>query len=139
MRQCRDTFLHFLADNLGAIPVHNVRRDLSNPGADRYQMNSVNVKFLDVSPSVHIAETLVEIAVINDDELTALAWLKSVFDLLSSAYETPKMDYTVPASPVATGTMIYWDTNLKFRYIANSNDFYFDYRCMLSLCHKVDS
>src|SRR5690349_20942054 len=102
MRQCRDTFLRFLADNLTGITLHNVRFGTSNPADARYQVGAVNVKFLDTDPNPHIGQTTVEICVMNDDELTALDWVKQVYDILSSAYYTPKMDYTNPNSPVAT-------------------------------------
>jgi len=105
----------------------------------RYQTDAVNVKFLDVSPNWQIGSTLVEIAVIANDELDALTWVQSVYALLSSAYYTPKLDYTNPANPVATGTNIYWDVDIKFRTVLTSNDFYYDYRCLLTLRHKIDS
>lgn|SRR6185437_2073136 len=139
MRKTRDTFLHFLSDNLTGVPLHTVRADSSNPSMARYQTDAVNVKFLDVSPNWQIGSTLVEIAVIANDELDALTWVQSVYALLSSAYYTPKLDYTNPANPVATGTNIYWDVDIKFRTVLTSNDFYYDYRCLLTLRHKIDS
>lgn len=139
MRQTRDTFLHFLSDNLASssITVNNVRLDINQPGVEKYMTNAVNVKFLDINPLNIIGDTVVEISVINDTELTALTWLKKVTDILTSAYFTPKLDYTNPASPVAVGTNIYWDFSLRFRPIYN--EFYCDYRCNLSLRHRIDS
>lgn len=140
MRQTRDTFLHFLSDNLGGTPpVHNVRMDLSVPSASEYQTNAVNVKFIDVCPSPQIGQTLVEIAVLAEQELDALTWVKSVFNLLSTNYQTPKLDYTNPSSPTPVGSNIYWDTNLKFRAISDHDALYYDYRCTLTLFHRVNS
>lgn len=121
------------------MPLHNVRTDSKVPGSEKYQSNAVNVKFLDVSPNPQIGNTVVEICIIADDELDALTWVNQVYGLLSSAYMTPKMNYTVPASPVATGTNIYWDRSTKFRAINTGFDFYYDYRCMMTLYHKIDS
>jgi hypothetical protein len=139
VRQTRDTFLHFLSDNLASssIPVHNVRRDTQKPDSSLYKQNAVNIKFLNVTPEVHIGTTLVEICVIHVDELTALTWVKAVFDLLGAAYYTAKLDYSNPANPVSVGTNIYWDRNINFGPVYN--DSYFDYRCNLTLSHKVDS
>lgn len=136
MRQTRDTFLHFIGDNIVGVPVHNVRRDTSVPESELIQLNAVNIKFLDVSPDV-IGTTLVDIAVCFTDELTALATVKKVYDLLQSAFYTPKKDYTIPASPVPTGTNIFWRLPLQFRRIYS--DTYADFRITLTLTHKVDS
>ncbi len=136
MRHTRDSFLRFLKDNLPpTVPVHNVRLDQSAPDSDKLQMNAVNVTFLDVNPSVQVGFTQVEIAVIHDDELTALDWVKQVFLLLSAAYFTPRYDYTNPNVPVATGSNIFWDTATDFRQVFGG--FYADYRCTLTLRHVV--
>lgn len=139
MRQTRDTFLHFLSDNLASssITVNNVRLDLNVPGSEKYKMNAVNVKFLDVNPLDTIGDTMVEISITNDNELTALTWVKKVVDILTSAYFTPKLDYTNPSSPTAVGTNIYWDFSLRFRPIYNEH--YCDFRCVLTLRHRIDS
>lgn len=80
---------------------------------------------------------MVEIAVINDNELTALTWLKRVVDILRSAYFTPKLDYTNPAVPVAVGTNIYWEFGGRFRPVYNEH--YCDFRAVLTLRHRIDS
>jgi|SRR5581483_1827717 len=136
MRNTRDSFLHFLADNLDGIPVHNIRRDPNKPDADKIQVNAVNVHFLDVAPDTQVGNTTVVIDVINDDELTALSWVNQVWTLLSSAFFTPKLDYSNPESPVSTGTNIMWDRHkVRFRVIVS--DFYYHHSCVLTLQHTV--
>lgn len=139
MRDTRDTFLHYLKDNLDpSIPVHNVRRDPNNPSAESIRTNSINVQFLGVSPSQTTGTTQVEIAVCHDTEITCLSWVKSLFDILCAQYMAPKFDYTDPSNPVATGTNIFWRVqDVVFRPI--NREHYFDYRCTLTLTHKVDS
>jgi hypothetical protein len=138
MRQTRDTFLHLLADNLDpSIPVHALRVDSQSPDGNLHQQNAVNVKFLSTSPNWQVGDTLVEIAVMHVDELTALSWTKAVFDIIGAAYYTPKLDYTDPANPIATGTNIFWDRKITFNPVYSEN--YYDYRCLLTLNHKIDS
>ncbi len=138
MRQTRDSFLHLLKDNLPInTPLHNLRRDTSKPDSDKLHVNAVNVQFLDAAPNAQVGSTLVEIAVIHEDELTALAWVKDVYDILGARYMTEKFDYTVPATPVATGTNLYWERDLQFKAIYSEH--YVDFRCALVLRHKVDS
>lgn len=139
MRQTRDSFLRLLADNItGGVPIHNVRRDPKTPDSDKLQGNAVNVSFVDTHPHPQVGETTVEIAVVHEDELTALDWVKKVYDVIGARYFTEKMDYTDPAAPITTGANIYWERNdVRFRSIYN--DFYYDYRCTLTLRHTVDS
>lgn len=138
MRATRDSFLHFLSDNLvpQGIPVYNLRRQPDNVQTDLTKSNGVNVEFFDTFPTLAESETMVEISVINDDELTCVDWVSKVFKLLSSAYLTPKYDYTVPASPVSLGTNIYWNIVLQFRRIYS--DSFADYRVVISLKHHVE-
>jgi len=134
MRAVRDTFLHFLADNLTGVTVHPVRREIDRPDSDRLQMNAVNVQFLNIEPRVHVASQMVSIDVINDNELTALDWVSKVWEILNKAFYTPKYDYTVPASPVATGDNIMWEPDgVGFRKV--TNDYYAHFSCFLELKH----
>lgn len=137
MRATRDSFLHFLADNLPAsMPVNNIRRDTQDTKSDRLKIDSVNVQFLDSMPTLEKSETLVEISVLHTDELTGLDWVRTLFQLLSTGYQTPKLDYTDPANPVPFGTMIYWNTQIAFRTVYS--DSYCDYRVLFSLYHAVN-
>lgn len=131
----RDTFLHFLADNLPiTIPVHPVRRDASNPSGDLLQTNAVNVTYVSVDPSVQISIQRVVVDVLNDDENTCSDWLDTVFALLSSAYYTPLLDYTNPTSPVPTGQNVYWDSGTgKIAFKRIPSEEYVHYSCTLAL------
>lgn len=138
MRQTRDSFLHLFIDNIVGVPVKNVRRDVNNPAAALYQVNALNIKFLDEMPGTNIGCTTVELAVINEDELTALDWVNKVYIILNAAYLMQKMDYTNPTTPVAVGqSQIWWDYKLSFKPVYS--EMYYDYRCQLDLYHKVDS
>lgn len=117
MRATRDSFLHFMADNLPSRTVHPVRREVDRPDSDKLQMNAINVKFLNSDFTVHGADQLVVIDVIYDDELTALDVAREIWTILSSSSYTPKLDYTDPSNPVDTGYWIFWDTEAKFRPI----------------------
>lgn len=133
MRATRDTFLHFLYDNLGPIPVHPVRKDKDNPSLNKLADDSVNVQFLTQRHRVHIGELMVSIDVIHSEELTAVDWTEQVYDLLSSAFYTPKYDYTNPTSPQGTGTNIYWDPD-SVNFIPIDNDpFRMHFNCTMSL------
>jgi len=124
MRSLRDTFLHFLADNLTDVPVHNIRRDKNDPGAGTPQNNAVNVEFLDTQPSTQIGRCVVCIDIINDNELDAVDWAESVFNVLGAAFMTPQLDYTDPANPVRTGTNLYWSRE-GVKFIPIPSDFYY--------------
>src|SRR5688572_11161354 len=112
MRATRDTFLHFLSDNLTGLTVRNVRKATNNPSLAKLADNAVNVQFLTPRPHPHIASQLVSIDVIHEDELTAVDMTQQVYELLSSAYYTPKYDYTDPDNPVLTGQNIMWSREL---------------------------
>lgn len=134
MRACRDTFLHFLADNLTGQTVHPLRRDVDNPSSGTLQNNAVNVQFIKDHPDVHIGSTFVIIDVINDNELQAIANTRDVWNLLSAAAYTPKFDYS-SGSPVATGTNVMWDP-CRVTFIQVRDDFSFHYSCLLELEHR---
>ena len=133
MRATRDTFLHFLADNLSGITVHPIRKDTNRPDASKLAENAVNVQFLTQRHRVHIAELWVSIDVIHSEELTAVDWTQRVFDLLSSAFYTPKYDYTNPSSPQATGDNLYWQPE-AVNFVPIDNDpHYMRFNCTMSL------
>lgn len=121
MRATRDTFLHFLSDNLPSLTVHPIRKDSNRPDGAKLADNAVNVQFLTIRPRVHIAEQLVSIDVIHEEELTAVDMAESVYELLSSAYYTPKYDYTNPSAPLLTGQNIMWSKD-EVNFIPIDND-----------------
>jgi len=130
-RSIRDTFLHFLADNL-TMPVHNIRRDPTDPSADEIRANAVNVTFLVYNPTNAIGTQTVIVDVINDDELVATEWLQNVYDILSAAFMTPRLDYTDPTNPVSTSTNLYWSRD-SVRFTPVSSDFYTRYSLMMPI------
>jgi hypothetical protein len=140
MRNCRDTFLHFLADHsyLTGITVHNIRRDSNVPDAAFIQDNAVNVQFVnsDFGSLGHNSRQLVSIDVVHDDELTCLDWASKVASVLQTAGYTPKLDYSV-TPPASLGTNIRWNPDLvRFRPIT-TGDSYSRMTCLLSLNHII--
>jgi hypothetical protein len=132
MSQVKDTFLHFIADNLTAITVHPIRRDPNDPGADLLQSNAINIQFLDTSPQVSVSVQRVVVDVLNDDENTCSDWVDAIWTILSSAFYTPLYDYTVPSAPVAVGSNVFWNsTTTKFTRIVST--VYSHYSCVLDL------
>jgi hypothetical protein len=134
-----DSFIHLISDNItGGVPVHNVRRDVNNPNAELYQANAINVKFLVTTPGANIGHTVVEIAVLHEDELVALSWVKKIYDILNAAYVMTKLDYTNPLVPVPVGSaQIWWPYDISF--VPIHADGYYDFRCNITLYHPIDS
>lgn len=125
MHKSLDTFTHFLFDNLkdGAgvvIPVHQMRQDALKPALSAMQMNAVNIQI--GSPDFNVAESSIDVSlhVCNDNELIAIDWAEQLVRLLDLAAYVPKMDYSNPATPVATGGWIFWDTHIRFRPITKN-------------------
>lgn len=117
MRHTRDTFLHFLADNL-TMNVHPLRKDPNNPSLEELRENAVSVKFMNVSPIVGVTTQQVAIHIIHTDENTAVDWTNDVFTLLNQAYMTPLYDYSIPASPTALNANIFWRPDqITFRHV----------------------
>lgn len=132
MRNARDTFTHFLADNLVGPTVRQVRRDPNDPSADLLKVNAVNLSFLDVRyrPFVSLQQCVID--VIADDENTAVDWVNLVIELLNEAYYTPLLDYSNPSSPVSAGSNLMWDWGaVNFIRVQNPN--YTHYSCTLPL------
>jgi hypothetical protein len=137
MRSTRDTFTHFLADNLApySITVKQIRLDANSPGQEILQANAVNVQFLNPEFTTQISSQLVAIDIVHEDELTALDWTQKTANLLLSAGYTPKLDYTIPASPVALGTNIFWNLTARFTPVTDGN--YARFSAVVELSHKL--
>lgn len=134
MRAVRDTWLHYLADNLTGITVHPVRRSSTEAGLDTLQANAVNVQFLKDDLAITGTRTTVSIDVLNSDENDCLDVTQQVWHLLNVTGSIPKLDYSNPAAPTALGTNIGWDsTKVSFRHVYA--DFYCHYSCLLVLTH----
>lgn len=123
----RDTFLHYLSDNLDNFTVHNLRVDKSNPKLNDIMLNAINVTFHNsdfVGPS-GISEQLVTVDVIYDRELDAIDAAEQVSRLLFMAAYAPLLDYTVPASPVQVGNeRMFWSLSMKFKPVHADNFFH---------------
>lgn len=134
MRSARDTFLHYLADNLTNLTVNYVRKDSKTPNSDKQRANAVNVWFINDLLSTHISRLQVSIDVLFYDENQAIDAVQQVVGLLQTAAYTANLDYTNPAGPVATGTNIYWNPfNITFKVV--SSDLYYHYSCTLAISH----
>lgn len=131
MFQARDTFLHFLADNLPTATVHFVVRDPNDPSADKLKMNCVNVEFLGYGLAHDISVHDVSVDVVADSTEDAITWMSEVWGLLKAAFYTPLFDYTDPAYPVATGTNLMWDRQVNFRPIYS--EYYTHYSAIIGL------
>lgn len=136
-RIVRDSFLHFLYDNLSpGITVHPIRRDPDAVGKDTYEIDAVNVSFRNQDFETHTTTQQIIIDVIYSDELEAEDTVKAVWDLLSARFFTPLYDYTNPSHPVAQGTNIFWKPRaVKFKLIVN--DFYIQFQCNLSVQYNL--
>jgi hypothetical protein len=139
-RQCRDSFLKLISDNLVGITVHNLRRDTQDDDSEFLMMNAVNVHYLNTRFGGPSQDSIQQVAidVVNADDLTALDWAEQVAAILQSAGFTPKLDYS-GSTPVPVGTNIYWTGKnipavINFRPITTDGS-YARYHCLLSLKH----
>lgn len=131
IRAVRDTFLHYLSDNLVGIPVHALRYDPDNPGADGIQLNAVNIQFLNVDLDL-AGKIQVAVDIVTTNENTAADWMESVWLILGASFMTTVYDYTVPTLPVAQSANLMWARDaIKFRRVSNDN--YARYSCVMQL------
>ena len=142
MINVRDSFLHFLSDNLttttvnGAtvnILVHNTRRDINVVGSDSNQIDAINVKFLNADFAMEVSTLTASIDVIYSDELQCAAVTEALFTLLRQAAYTPKLDYSDLDNPVDVGYTVFWEPAIKFKPIQNM--LYTHYHARLILNH----
>jgi len=133
IRSLRDTFVKFLNDQLtGLVTVHVITRDPFKVSGSSLRLNALNVKFLGVGISPLIPSQDVVLDIIHSNELSALALVEVVGDLLTRRYYTPLFDYTNPIVPVAVGNSnVYWGRVVPFRSIYN--DLYSQFSCSLVL------
>ncbi len=90
MIYARQTFLHYLADNLPSIPINANRVDKTNPKANMIRVNALNVAFhnSDFAGPGQLSETIVTLDVVNDFELVAIDWAEQISGLLFKAANT---------------------------------------------------
>jgi hypothetical protein len=131
LQSARDTFLHFLADNLPDTQVHARRYDITDPGADELMENAVNIEFLGVALDPLVSVQQASIDVIFTDERIAVDTVAKLWTLFRSAFYTTLLDYT-NITPVSTGTNLMWDkTAVNFRRVYSGE--YTHYVCLLPL------
>jgi hypothetical protein len=127
IRATRDTFLHYLNDNLPALTVHNLRVDKNDPKLNEIMLNAINITFHnnDFSGPSNLSQTLVTIDVVNDLELNALDQAEQITQLLFKAAYAPLMDYTNPLAPVQIANeRLFWNLSLGFKVVHAENFFH---------------
>ena len=130
MRSPRDSFLHFLADNLPSLSIHPIRRDPDDPATGTLQVEAINVGFGRLDLGITVSSIFAKIDVISTSELTATDMMQQVWLLLAAKFYTPLLDYTDPQNPVQMGTMLMWK---RCRFVPVDNDAYFQFSCTLPL------
>lgn len=133
LQQVRDTFLHFLYDNLPqGSALHYIVRDPNRPSANILQMNALNVEYLGVVSSYNSDKQMVAIDIVADSEDSAISWVQGLMSLLRCAYYTPTFDYTNPQAPTSVRGNIMWPrTSINFQRVNSDN--YSHYTCLLTL------
>jgi hypothetical protein len=126
IRATRDTFLHYLADNLTSLTFNNMRVDKQNPKLNSMMLNAINIAFhnVDFSGPSDLSQTLVTVDVANDTELVAIDQAEQVSQLLFKAAFAPLMDYTVPSAPVQiSNERVFWNLAMRFKPVHSENFF----------------
>lgn len=136
MRAVRDTFLHFLADNLSGVKVRGMWRDPNYPDAQALEQDVVNVQFLDDALDPILSTQKVSIQIVASSEFDAISWSESLWKLLSGTFYTPLYDYSDPKNPKPLGSNISWAVN-SVRFKPIRDDYYFRYLCILPLNYHV--
>jgi hypothetical protein len=138
MRYAKDTFLHFLADNLTGITIHPVRNDPSDPKSGVPALNAISVTFMNVDPDTQLAAQHVAVDIIADTEAQADLILNACWLVLGASFSTPLLDYSNPAAPVPKGSnKLYWERDrVKFRRVLS--DFYCHYTASIKLKFHAD-
>jgi len=124
MIEVRDTFLHFLADNLVDIAFHYVRRDSNDPSGELLLRNAVNVEFLGAELNNDLSKWQVAVDIVADDEETAVTMLDEVWKLLKSAFYTPILN--------GTGNIM-WDRRIPFRKVDGA--YYYQFSAIFNITY----
>lgn len=141
-RNVRDTWLHFLSDNLPGVVIWNVRRDtnvvMGTVSASQAQLkiNAVNVCFVGDNLRTHISSVVASIDIAYDDELKAVEVVSKLYTILQAAAYTPLLDYSSD-TPVSTGGMLIWNPNaVNFKPVAD--ELAYRRTCNLTLQYKTE-
>jgi hypothetical protein len=127
-----DTFLHFLADNLTGTVVHPIRLDVNDPASGTFQMNCINVQFLNVELGADISNQQVVLDVMFDNEKDCRDAIQKTWNLLKTEYLTPITDYSDLSNPTLVGMNMIWQPKrITFKKIIS--DAYCHYSCVIPL------
>lgn len=130
LQNVRDTFLHFLSDNLTGVIVHPRRIDEYDPAGDDFAENAVNVEYVGISLGFISSEQEVALDVIYTNERDAVDVVHQVWTLLSSAFYTPVKDYTVSSTPTTLDKHLVW-SSVRFKKVYSGE--YTHFVCLMSL------
>lgn len=109
MLTATDSFIDFLSDELsGAPPVYWWRQTAVDEHAGFLKQDALNVQLLGFFEDGSAETCLVSLDLLASDERQAMAWLKTIRNLLIDCQVIPEMDYTDPDSPVTTGRSVSW-------------------------------
>jgi hypothetical protein len=126
LRNVRDTFLHFLADNLPVETVHPIRFDKTRPHQNIPQLKKLNVAFHDADYSSRSpASQFVTLDILHDDELYALDLEESVVGLLTLGGQASLLDYSTQPAVQVANRLVFWNTDsIQFRTVASTDYFH---------------
>ncbi len=134
LRAVRDTFLHYLSDNL-AYPVRYLRFSKINPSSEIAQEEAVNIAFhLSSTNPSEPSYVQVSVHVISQEENTAEDMRDTVVHLLQAACQTAIFDYSGVSgggSPVPLHKQLSWDRRILFRPVVDNN--YYQYTTLIHL------
>lgn len=134
MREVRDTFLHYVADNLEGLEVHPLIRTPVDQSLDALKMNCINVSFEDLNLNSDISEYYVVIDVIYDDEMTAVDAVAALWRVLRGCM-TPLVSYVDPSLQVQGN--VCWERS-DIRFLRVVNDSYIHFSCVMPLRFHSD-
>lgn len=132
MLSARDSFLHFVHDNLVGVVVRNLRRDPDDASLSQLAIG-VNIQFIGDDSEVAVSGLLTNIDVIDEKERDCITTVEKLSALLRLGGYTQLVDYTT-LSPA--GGNVFWDVNaIRFRPV--SDDLFFRYSCTLRLEYQT--
>lgn len=126
IRNLRDTFLHFLADNLTGATIHPVRASKDQPQYNSLQVGSINITFHDATYSVRAPTTqFLTMDILHDDELLALDLEESLIVLLQTGAQALLLDYSGTTPVQVSNSKVFWNVDtIKFRTVASVDYFH---------------
>jgi len=126
VRNLRDSFLHFVADNLPAASVHPLRFDSARPQYNSLQIGRINIAFHDATYStMYPTCQFATLDILHTAELDALDLEESLVALLQLGGSTELTDYSGSTPVQVSNSLIYWNPlQIKFRTVASVDYFH---------------